>query len=167
MILRGDSMKNKAAENVPRFLAIGFLTPAVLTLGIPALKEIVYEAVAKNMNRPTPGNLVLLFLLDLAFTLALVLLGAFVLRHGSERPVRYAALTAFFVAGILVVVILLVFRLPYLLLTEANQAIIAVSACAYLLFFVVATVNRRRAKERLRRRGAGFNLTEKGRTEET
>ena len=141
-------MKNKTAENVLLFLAIGFLTPAVLTLGIPALKAIVYETVAKNMNRPTPGDLILLFLLDFAFTLALVLLGTFVFRHGSQHPVRYAVLTAFFVTAVLVAVILRFFHLPFLLLTEANQAIISVSACAYLLFFVFAAVKQRHAKQR-------------------
>ena len=141
-------MKNKTAENVLLFLAIGFLTPAVLTLGIPALKAIVYETVAKNMNRPTPGDLILLFLLDLAFTLALVLLGTFVFRHGSERPVRYAALAAFFVTVILVAVVIRFLRLPYLLLTETNQEIISISACAYLLLFVFTSVKQRRAKQR-------------------
>jgi hypothetical protein len=141
-------MKNKTAENVLLFLAIGFLTPAVLTLGIPALKAIVYETVAKNMNRPTPGDLILLFLLDLAFTLALILLGTFVFRHGSERPVRYAALAAFFVTVILVAVVIRFLRLPYLLLTETNQEIISISACAYLLFFVFASVKQRHAKQR-------------------
>ena len=141
-------MKNKTAENVLLFLAIGFLTPTVLTMGIPALKAIVYETVAKNMNRPTPGDLILLFLLDLAFTLALVLLGAFVFRHGSQHPVRYAALAAFFVTVILVTVVIRFLRLPYLLLTETNQEILSISACAYLLFFVFAAVKQRHAKQR-------------------
>lgn len=141
-------MKNKTAENVLLFLAIGFLTPAVLTLGIPALKAVVYESVAKNLYWPTPADYILLFLLDLAFTLVLVLLGAFVFRHGSERPVRYAALAAFFVTVILVAVVIRFLRLPYLLLTETNQEIISISACAYLLFFVFASVKQRHAKQR-------------------